>query len=310
MRLRACITLLLLLSACATTEPSARAPVPQTAKFANLQRAALLPWVDGGQCAVQEASNTWPVLVERCFHTLDHERIRFRDLTGRCAVASAEAAAVGIGVCVLVAPEVIAGAVIVTGAVVVAVAIQEELDAYRLRQRYPEEETTREEAGPAPEIEFATQEHPGQKRPKPKGPQSDQNRIPPAPPESFMREPRPECIPKRVPPKGGNRLHNECSDNVPLNSFRGANALVNGKAFDALQPSTRTLWEVKTTAIETYNPFIQQAELDSQVAEARRERDLAAACGYQFVIGVRTEAHKKLLEREDLSLSIFVMDWC
>nr|WP_233262135.1 DUF6310 domain-containing protein [Vitiosangium sp. GDMCC 1.1324] len=33
-----------------------------------------------------------------------------------------------------------------------------------------------------------------------------------------------------------------------------------------------------------------------QVEKARRERDLAAACGYDFVIGGRSDAHKNLLE--------------
>jgi hypothetical protein len=115
-----------------------------------------------------------------------------------------------------------------------------------------------------------------------------------------------------VPPKGGHPLHNRCADNVPHNAFRGANALVNGKAFDALQPATRTLWEVKTTAIETYNSFVQEAELDKQVKETRRERALAADCGYDFRVGVRTEAHKELLEGEapDLEGIVVVMDWC
>ena len=44
--------------------------------------------------------------------------------------------------------------------------------------------------------------------------------------------------------------------------------------------------------------------------EAQRERALAAACGYDFVIGVRSEAHKKLLEKEDFTLKVVVMDWC
>ena len=32
------------------------------------------------------------LLAERCFYALDHDRVRFRDITGRCAVASAGAA--------------------------------------------------------------------------------------------------------------------------------------------------------------------------------------------------------------------------
>ena len=98
MRLRTCFALLLFLSACTTTPPGPREPAGQDPRLANLQRAATLPWTDEGRCAVQEASEPWPVLAERCFHALDHDRIEFHDTTGRCAVASAGAAAVGLGV--------------------------------------------------------------------------------------------------------------------------------------------------------------------------------------------------------------------
>jgi hypothetical protein len=97
---------------------------------------------------------------------------------------------------------------------------------------------------------------------------------------------------------------------VPFNDFRGANALVNGKAFDALQLSTRTLWEIKTNAIETYNRYVYLTELKKQVEEAQRERELAVACGFDFVIGVRTEAHKNALRDRDGTLNVVVMDWC
>jgi hypothetical protein len=75
------------------------------------------------------------VLVERCFHALDHDRLEFHDPTGRCAIASAGAVAVGIGVCVLAAPEILVGAVIVAGVVVVGFAIEEALEAYEKRSR-------------------------------------------------------------------------------------------------------------------------------------------------------------------------------
>jgi hypothetical protein len=92
---------------------------------------------------VREASHEWPVLAERCFHALDHDRVKFRDVTGRCAVASAAAVAVGVGLCVFVAPEIIVGAVIIAGAVVVAGAINEEWEAY-------ERSASRERARPNP----------------------------------------------------------------------------------------------------------------------------------------------------------------
>jgi capsular polysaccharide biosynthesis protein len=42
------------------------------------------------------------VLAERCYQALDHDRIELHDITGRCAVASAGAAAMGLGVQVIV----------------------------------------------------------------------------------------------------------------------------------------------------------------------------------------------------------------
>ena len=131
MRFRACIALLLYVSACATSAPSPQEPAARDPRLANLQRAAALPWTDGGRCVVQEASQPWPVLAERCYHALDHERVEFHDTTGRCAVASAGAAAMGLGVCVLAAPEILVGAVVVTGIVVVGFAIKEALEEER-----------------------------------------------------------------------------------------------------------------------------------------------------------------------------------
>ena len=130
MRLRACIALLLFVSACATSAPTPREPAVRDPRLANLQRASTLPWTDVGRCAVREASEPWPVLVERCFHALDHDRLEFHDTTGRCAVASTGAAALGVGVCVLAAPEIVVGAVIITGVVMVGFAIKEALEAY------------------------------------------------------------------------------------------------------------------------------------------------------------------------------------
>jgi hypothetical protein len=156
MRFRACIALLLYVSACATSAPSHRESAARDPRLANLQRAATLPWTDGGRCAVREASEPWPVLTERCFHVLDHDRIEFHDSTGRCAVASAGTAAVGLGVCVLAAPEFIVGAVVVAGVVVVGFAIKEALDAYELKGVDPEEVRPAPETKPVPETESFT----------------------------------------------------------------------------------------------------------------------------------------------------------
>jgi hypothetical protein len=308
MRLRACFALLLYVSACATSAPSPEEPVDWDPRYANLQRAAALPWTDGGRCAVQEASRPWPVLAERCYHALDHDRVEFHDLTGRCSLASAGAAAVGFGVCVLAAPEIAAGAVVVMGVVVAGSLIQEALNTYELRRGHPE---TRPVPAPRPEpvTKTAPPKPSPEKKPKPDPKEPD---FPPVgPTEVTERERRRRCEP--LPAKrhlGGNKLHDECADRIPNNSFTGRDVSVNGKNFDALQLTTRTLWEVKTHNLETYNPYVLRIELEKQVEEMRRERALAMACGFHFRVGVRNEAHKAALERLDRTLDIVVMDWC
>jgi hypothetical protein len=109
---------------------------------------------------------------------------------------------------------------------------------------------------------------------------------------------------------GGDELHNACADLVPLNDFRGYDTLVNGKRFDALELGKRVLWEIKTDNFDTYSVALQRIVIAKQVAELRRERDLAEACGFEFRVGVRSAAHKAALEFEDHTLSVVVMDWC
>jgi hypothetical protein len=300
MELRACTTLLLLLSACAATSPGPRKPVVQNPRLANLQRAAALPWKDKGRCAVRAAVHPWSVVVEQCFHALDHERIRFRDTTGRCAVASAGAAAIGVGVCILAAPELAVGAVVITGVVVAAVVIQEALDAYELSDGRTDKPEPQSSLSP---ISVAKR--------KPKPEPSGQN-WPPVPPAPVERERSPKCTPQRVPHLGGDELHNMCADRVPQNSFRGSDVLVNGKHFDALQTHTRVLWEVKTDNFDTYSIYLKRTVPEQQVPELRRERELAKACGFDFRVGVRSAAHKAALELADPDLDgvIVVMEWC
>ena len=185
------LLLLLLLSACATTEPSLGELEAPNPRFANLQRAAQYPWADDGQCVVREAANEWPVLAERCFHALDHDRVQFRDVTGRCAVASAGAAAVGVGLCVFAAPEIIVGAVIIAGVVVVAVAIREGVDAYERRgshERAMPEAQTR----PSHKQETsANRKRNPKNQPAPKG--SPEPFIPPNPTSEEYEEWRERC---------------------------------------------------------------------------------------------------------------------
>ena len=314
MSLRTCGALLLLVSACATTEPGPRVPVEPSPRIANLERAAGLPWRDEGGCVVQEASHPWPLVVERCYHALDTRKVRFNDTERRCAVASAGAAAVPVmvGMCLLSQPYLAVGAVVVVGTVVVAAAIMAELEAHeRQRRSRPDTEDSVATESPGPQAQLSSQEPVANAQPRPGGLGRDW--LPPGPPEApEPQERRSDCTPRRVPPKGGHPFHNACADNIPFNAFRGANALVNGKAFDALQPATRTLWEVKTDNFDTYPPALRGLVLRDQVPKLLIELDLARACGFDFRVGVRSPAHKEALERAapELEGLIVVMDWC
>ena len=302
MRLRAGAALLLLFTACATSAPSPRERVSRNPRIVNLQRAAELPWMDGGRCAVREATQPWAVLAERCFQSLDHDRVRFNDRTGRCTVASTGAAALGVGLCVLAAPEIVVGAVIVIGVVVVGVAIKEALDAYGLRGSHLED------AAPAAQTIPASKEASSNRKAKPEP--SGQDGFPPVPTEPLERERRPECRPVPVRHLGGNAPHNECSDKIPNNSFPGWDVLVNGKSFDGLVLATRTLWDVKTDDFERQPPRSQRFFVRMKLPELRREAKLARECGYDFIIGVRSAAHRAVLLDEDPTLKVVVMDWC
>ncbi|WNG37753.1 hypothetical protein F0U61_31750 [Archangium violaceum] len=309
MRFRACIALLLYVSACATSAPIAKEPAARDPRLANLQRAATLPWTDGGRCAVQEASEPWPVLAERCFYALDHDRIEFHDPTGRCAVASAGAAAVGLGVCVLAAPEIVVGAVIVAGVVVVGFAIKEALAAYELRWGDPEkvrpapETRPAQDARPVTETRTAPQKPSPKKRPKPepKGPD-----IPPVGPTEVTERDRRWCEPIPEPHAGKDDAHNKCADQFPPNRYPGMDVLVGGVSFDALQVGVRVLWEIKTHQFDTYNEFIQDQEIEKEMKQLLNERKAALACGYDFVVGVSTEAHKRALLSKAPTLNVVV----
>jgi len=238
--------------------------------------------------------------VERCYQSLDHDRLEFHDTTGRCAVASTDAATLGFGLCVLVAPELILGAVIVLGVVVVAVAIKEELDAYELRRRYPEE------AGAARRAPVAVRENVAQRKPKLDPEPAGQDRPPPVPPVVVDRPRHVSCEPVPVPHAGEDVPHNECADKFPPNRYPGNDVLVNGKRFDALQVGARVLWEIKTHQFDTYSDFLRERVVDDQVAEFQEDRDIAAACGYGFVVGVSSAVHQEALLRQDSSLRIVV----
>jgi hypothetical protein len=297
MRLRTCSALLLLLSACATMERSLGEPESPSPRWANLQRAAQYPWTDDGQCVVREASNEWPVLAERCFHALDRDRVRLRDVTRRCAVAYADAAApAAVALCIFAAPEIVAGAVIVMGAVVVAAAIQEGMDAYQ-RNASRERATRTAQTRPSSQQEPVTN-----REPTPKG--SRTGDIFPPPPETMPH--RSSCEPIPVRHAGEDVPHNECADRFPPNRYPGMDVFVGGERFDALQVGVRVLWEIKTHRFDTYPDFIQQREIEKELEQIQRERAAAEACGYDFVIGVSTQAHKDALFEADSTLLVVV----
>jgi len=113
-----------------------------------------------------------------------------------------------------------------------------------------------------------------------------------------------------VPHRGGNDPHNDCADLIPQNSFPGWDVLVNDKQFDALVLVTRTLWDVKTDNFDIHSPHSQKFFIKVKLPELRREARLARECGYEFIVGVRSEEHRIALERADGSLKVVVMDWC
>jgi hypothetical protein len=82
--------------------------------------------------------------------------------------------------------------------------------------------------------------------------------------------------------------------------------LVAGVRFDALQVGVRMLWEIKTHQFDTYPAFIRRQEIEKEMEQIREERRAAAACGYGYMIGVSTQAHKDALLQRDDSLNIVV----
>jgi hypothetical protein len=131
------------------------------------------------------------------------------------------------------------------------------------------------------------------------------------PTSALTQEDDPRCKPIPLPRHlGGHDPHNECADKMPGNTFPGGDVYVNGKNFDALQLVTRRLWEVKTDGFDKHSRRSQQFFIEMKLPEIQRERRLAEECGYEFAVGVRSDAHKTALKRADPTLEVFVMDWC
>ncbi|SEK95365.1 hypothetical protein SAMN05444354_103159 [Stigmatella aurantiaca] len=134
--------------------------------------------------------------------------MRFHDTEGVCPVATVGAATVPamVAICLLSQPYIVVGAVVVIGAVVVAVPIQEELEAHaRRRGAYPEEtEGSLEAAEAGLRTSSSTREAMAAGKPKPGGQGGDW--FPPGPKEPLApAERRPECVPEGYRPREGIR---------------------------------------------------------------------------------------------------------
>ncbi len=199
-----------------------------------------------------------------------------------------------MALCVFAAPEIVVGAVIVIGAVVVAAAIQEGIDAYQRN-------ASRERAKPQAQTQPA-KEPLANRTPKPKG--SGTGDFFPPPPETQPR--RPSCEPFPVRHAGEDVPHNECADKFPPNRYPGMDVFVGGERFDALQVGVRVLWEIKTHRFDTYPDFIQEREIEKEVEQLTKELAAARACGYDFVVGVSTQAHKDALREALPGLNVVV----
>ena len=212
-------------------------------------------------------------------------------------MASAGAAAMGLGLCVLTAPEIAVGAVVVAGVVATGYLIKEALDTYELSRGHPE-------ARPVPVSKTAPPRPSPEKKhePEPKGPD-----FPPmGPTEVAERERRHRCEPIPEPHAGNDEAHDACADRFPPNRYPGRDVLVDGVSFDALQVGALVLWEIKTHQFDTYKDFLRRREIEEELEQFEKQRDVAMACGYDYVIGVSTQAHKDALSRADRSLNVVV----
>ena len=81
---------------------------------------------------------------------------------------------------------------------------------------------------------------------------------------------------------------------------------VRGVSFDALQVGVRVLWEIKTHRFDAYPDFVQDKEINKEMIQIEKQRKAAAACGYDFVVGVSTKEHKAALEFQAPDLKIVV----
>lgn len=158
------------------------------------------------------------------------------------------------------------------------------------------------QVAPAAESPDSPQQEP-EATPEPAPDKSAPNK---GPPPALTTERRPECEPQPMPHLGGDELHNWCADTIPPNRFPGHDVLVNGKRFDALQVGVRVLWEIKTDRFDEYSLFLKEQVIRKQISELQRERELARACGYDFVVGVSSAEHLAALFDADATLKLVI----
>jgi hypothetical protein len=199
----------------------------------------------------------------------------------------------GVALCIFASPVVVTGAVIVIGTGVVAVLIKEEIDTYH---RNAARERAKLETQPRP-----AEEPLANRSPKPE--RSPTGDIFPVPDSTTDRL---KCEPIPVPRASKDAPHNVCADKFPPHRYPSMDVSVGGIRFDALQVGVRVLWEIKTHQFDKYNAFVQKMEIDRELKQIQRERAIATACGYDFVIGVSTQAHKDALLAKDQLLNIVV----
>lgn len=109
--------------------------------------------------------------------------------------------------------------------------------------------------------------------------------IAPVPADPEERKKRCTPVPT-CPHRGNDPIHDACADAVPPNKHPGCDVFVNGHHFDALGPSGRVLWEIKTDDWSSYPGWLQQRTLDKHADTARMEYKLAKACHFEFVFAV------------------------
>jgi len=74
----------------------------------------------------------------------------------------------------------------------------------------------------------------------------------------------------------------------------------------SFRPTVIPAWTSSWDQFDKYNAFIRKQEIEKELKQIRTERAAAAACGYDFVVGVSTQAHKDALLEKVPTLHVVV----